>query len=169
MAYPVRASRGFPARGPHRPLGHERGELGWQPLPDRLHLGHLSLQRAQHPPHLRPGRLRLDPHPLGDPTDELVGAKGWQVGELACSAACSSWGSRAPSRTSSSWCIRSASITIVAQVTRSAVARSRAAAACTCCSNSACSIRHTTLRLDGLRTARLPGIQMDKPARLRTP
>jgi hypothetical protein len=28
------------------------------------------------PPHLRPGRLRLDPHPLGDPTDELVGAKG---------------------------------------------------------------------------------------------
>jgi hypothetical protein len=82
--------------------------------------------------------------------------------------ACSSWGSRAPSGTSSSWCIRSASITIVAQVTRSAVARSRAAAACTCCSNSAYSIRHTTLRLGRPRTARLPGIQMDKPARLRT-
>jgi hypothetical protein len=30
-------------------------------------------------------------------------------------------------------------------------------------------VRHTTLRLDGLRTARLSGIQMDKPARLRTP
>jgi hypothetical protein len=53
-----------------------------------------------------------------------------------------------------------AGITIVAQVTRLAVARSRAAAACICCSNSAYSIRHTTLRLDGLRTARLPGIQM---------
>ena len=65
--------------------------------------------------------------------------------------------------------LRSAIITIVAQVTRLAVARSRAAAACTCCSNSAYSIRHTTLRLDGLRTARLSGIQMDNPARLRTP
>jgi hypothetical protein len=24
---------------------------------------------------VRPGRLRLDPHPLGDPADELIGAK----------------------------------------------------------------------------------------------
>jgi hypothetical protein len=117
--------------------GHERIELARQPLPDRLHLGHLPLQRAQHRPHVRPGRLRLDPHPLGDPADELVGANGWQVGEPARSAACSSLGSRLLNLTSSSWLIRSASVTTVAQITRSAVARSRAAAVWVCCSKSA--------------------------------
>jgi hypothetical protein len=163
------AVKGIPGLRPHRPLGHERGELGRQPLPDRLHLGHVAAQRAQHPPHLHPGRLRLDPHPLGDPTDELVGAKGLAGRRASLQRRLQLMGSRTPSGTSSSWCIRSASITIVAQVTRSAVARSRAAAACTCCSNSAYSMRHTTRRLDGLRTARLPGIQVDEPAWLRTP
>jgi hypothetical protein len=46
-----------------------------QPLADLLHLGHLTLQGAQHRPHIRPDRLRLHPHPLGDPADELIGVK----------------------------------------------------------------------------------------------
>ena len=62
---------------------------------------------------------------------------GWQDDEPACTAICSSAGSCPPSRTSSSWLIRSASVTTVANITCSAVARSRAPATCTCCSNSA--------------------------------
>jgi hypothetical protein len=38
--------------------GHERIELARQPLAHLLHLGHLTLQGAQHRPHIGPDRLR---------------------------------------------------------------------------------------------------------------
>lgn len=43
--------------------------------PYRLHLVDIPAQRAQHRAHMRPGRLRLDPHAHSDPADELIGAK----------------------------------------------------------------------------------------------
>ena len=63
-------------RGHTRPRsGHERVNVARQPLPERLQLHHLPVQRAQHRPHLRPGHLRLGRHTLGDPADELIGVK----------------------------------------------------------------------------------------------
>jgi hypothetical protein len=37
----------------------------------------------QHRPHVRPGLLRLDSHPLGDPADELISARGRLDDDLA--------------------------------------------------------------------------------------
>jgi hypothetical protein len=44
-------------------------------------LGDLPLQRAQHRPHLGPGRVRLHPDPLGD-LGMPRGSRSPQVGEL---------------------------------------------------------------------------------------